>query len=262
MNSPGKLTLLLLTFLIAGAAWSVGISAHELLGHGGHCARDPNCTWVYADAMYFDGDYADGVVNNWQIASGSLINILISTLAASVLWLAKPRKFALYVFLWALTGAGLIQSGAYIAFGWLIHPGMDWAQLVEKAGGGAMAKGLALFSGILLIIAGVLACRRLMPQVQAAKGVLSGLPLVIAAYLGFSATALGASWFVPADDRIFMLYGGLGSGALFMFWFLFSALPKGGPSPLLESKNAGAAAIFAVILNLLYVIVLGRGVNF
>lgn len=262
MKSPGKLTLLLLTFLIAGAAWSIGIGAHELLGHGGHCARDPNCTWVYADAMYFDGDYADGVVNNWQIASGSLLNIILSTLAAGILWLAKPRSFALYVFLWALTGVGLIQSGAYIAFGWLIHPGMDWAQFVEKAGGDAKAQGLAIFAGVLLIIAGVLACRRLMPQVQSAKGVLSGLPLVIAAYLGFSATALGASWFVPADDRIFMLYGGLGSGALFMFWFLFSALPNGGPSPLLASKQGGATAIISMVVIFLYVIVLGRGIHF
>ncbi len=262
MRAPRKSTLLLLAFLISGAAWSFAIGAHELLGHGGHCALDPDCSWKYVDAMYFDGEYASGVVDDWQRASGSLVQMGLALVAALILRVAPPRGFGAYCFLWALAAAGLIQSGAYIAFGWLIHPGMDWAQLVEKAGGGPMQKGVATAGGALIILIGILIARRLMPRAEARGGDFTGPPLVIAAYLGFSATALGASWFVPADDRLFMLYGGIGGGAGFMFWFLFSALPKGGPSPTLKLKGAWTPAIVSMIAIFTYVFVLGRGVHF
>lgn len=262
MNAPTKSTAFFLALLVAGAAWSAIIGAHELLGHGGHCALDPNCMWIYADAMYFDGDYADGVVNNWQIAAGSLVAIAFAVIAALVLWYGRPQGFAGYVFLWALAAAGLIQSGAYIAFGWLIHPGMDWAQLVEKAGGGPVPKTAVTVGGVLLILAGVWIARRLMPGAEVRGGTLTGLPLVLATYLGFSVTALAASWFVPAEDRLFMLYGGLGSGTLFMFWFLFAALPGRGVAPPVKIGNAWATALVPAVVIFAYVFVLGRGIDF
>ncbi|WDI30414.1 hypothetical protein PUV54_10635 [Hyphococcus flavus] len=255
-------SLLLFTFLLAGAAWSISIAVHELIGHGGHCAIDITCTWRYADAMYFDGDYGSHAVSKWQIASGSLVQIALSFLAMLILWLAPPRGFAPYVFLWSLLGAGFIQSGAYIAFGQFIHPGMDWARLVNVAGGGWQPKSLAITGGILLVIAGVLACRRLMPRVETENSAITGLPVVMTAYLGFSVTAVAAAFFVPSDDRLFMLFGGIGSGALFMFWFLFAALPKGGPTRVLRNSTSGIAILMPVIIIAAYVVLLGRGIHF
>ena len=262
MNAPSKLFILLLTFLIACTAWSITIAGHELVGHGGHCLLDANCTPKYADAMYFDGEYANGVVNDWQRAMGSIITIAIAVFAAIILWLVKPKNFAVHTFLWAIAGAGLVNSGAYIGSGWLIHPGMDWAKLMVAAGGDNVAKGLVITAGVLLVLAGVLTCRRFMPRVESASGVFTGLPIVVTTYLGFSLTAIAASAFVPTDDRMFMLFGGFGNGALFTMWFLFSALPKGGPSPLLQVRNPRTIAITSLLVVFAYVVVLGRGVNF
>ncbi|NOX94520.1 MAG: hypothetical protein GXP04_05320 [Alphaproteobacteria bacterium] len=262
MQTRSPITIIFITFFVACAAWSVTIGIHELGGHGGHCAWDLNCQWQYADAMYFGANYNNNIVDIWQIAAGVLAVITLSTIALLILWLMPPKGFALYVFLWSIMAIGLIQSGAYIAFGWLIHPGMDWARLVVLAGDDIVAKGLAVSGGLLFVIAGVLACRKLMPRINTKTSTLTGLPIVIAAYLGFAATALAASWFVPADNRLFMLYGGLGSGAIFMFWFLFSALPKSGPTPLLEIRKVTPTIITTSIITFAYVFILGRGIDF
>lgn len=260
-DAPSRSSILVLIFLIASAAWSVVIMSHELLGHGGHCLLDPNCTPIYADAMYFQGEYANGIVSEWQRAMGSLVTIAVALLAAAILWRTQPKSFAIYTFLWAVAGAGLVSSGAYIGFGWLIHPGMDWARLVVLAGDTSLVKGLVITVGVLLMLAGILFCRRHMPRIESANGVVTGLPVVLTSYIAFSLTSIAASAFVPTDDRLFMLFGGFGNGALFMMWFLLSAAPKGGPSPVLQVQSSRGIAITSLVVVFTYVVVLGRGVN-
>lgn len=254
-------------FAAACAAWSVSIAAHELIGHGGVCAANPDCNWLYADAMYFDGTPQTGAWKVAELAAGSILNVLIGTLAliATVCFRNRLGMFSVPIHL--LIPASFIQAGAYIGLGGFIHDGMDWARLAAMSDAPAHTETVFLVTGAILILFGVCAAKVTAPVGRRQSGSLPGWPrYLLISYLGFSLTALAASALVPSEDRWFMLAGGLGGGAFFMSFYLLGLSPfppltsRAMSAPSLAQLYAAIALCF--VITAFYVIVLGSGVYF
>lgn len=254
-------------FAAACAAWSVSITAHELAGHGGVCAVNPDCRWLYADAMYFDGTPQTGVWKVAELAAGSTLNVLIGTLALIVTVHFRNSLGVLSVPTHLLIPVSFIQAGAYIGLGGFIHEGMDWARLAAMSDAPARTETVFLVTGAILILFGVCAAKMTAPVGRGQSGSLPGWPrYLLISYLGFSLTALAASAFVPSEDRWFMLAGGLGGGAFFMSFYLLGLSPfppltaRAMCAPSLAQLYTAIALCF--VITAFYVIVLGSGVHF
>lgn len=254
-------------FAAACAAWSVSIAAHELVGHGGVCAVNPGCSWLYADAMYFDGTPQTGAWKVAELAAGSILNVLIGTLALVATIRFRNNLGIVSVPIHLLIPVSFIQAGAYIGLGGFIHDGMDWARLAAMSDAPARTETVFLVAGVLLILFGVCAAKMTAPVGRSQSGSLPGWPrYLVISYLGFSMTALAASAFVPSEDRWFMLAGGLGGGAFFMSFYLlglspFPPLPaRAMCAPSLAQLYTAIALCF--VITAFYVIVLGSGVHF
>lgn len=255
-------------FGLGALAWSISIGGHELLGHGGVCFIDSACTWKHADAMYFDGDQTAGAWVNLQRAAGSFFNILLAMLAAVWLRFKRPGGVEMQVLLWILLLVNLFQSGSYIAFGQFIDPGMDWAKLslaISPAGSGGL---VVLIFGAILIISGVVLGWRLFPGSKSCEPLTfaSRSKILAIPYLGCSFVAIAASLLVPADNRLYMLMGGIGGSMSFLIWMpLMTFLPGASRrfSQLREPLGFDSR-IFAlsVLVALVYIFILGPGVSF
>jgi hypothetical protein len=242
--------------LIGGAMWSVAITGHELIGHGGICAIDPNCTCVYADAMYFHGDLRDGAWTTMWRAAGSSVNVAIGIAIAWRLRTRPLRSFIAHLALWQLMAVSILQSGSYIAFGWAIDPGMDWAQIVAGSRDPAGARRMVILVGAALIVLGVVFCSRSLADKNR-------LRTVLWSYIGFAVVGVCAATQVPTDNRIYMLMGGIGSSALFMSWLFLAVFPIGTPRPAPHRRGSELIArSTAAIVIAAYVFVLGPGVSF
>ncbi len=254
-------------FAAACAAWSVSIAAHELVGHGGVCAVNPGCSWLYADAMYFDGTLQTGAWKVAELAAGSMLNVFIGTLAFIATVRFRNRLGVFFVPIHLLIPVSFIQAGAYIGLGGFIHDGMDWARLAAMSDAPARTGTAFLVTGAVLILFGVCAAKMTAPIGGRQSGSLLSWPrYLVISYLGFSVTALAASAFVPSEDRWFMLAGGLGGGAFFMSFYLLGL----SPFPPLRSRAMSApslaqlyaAIVLCFVITAFYVIVLGSGVQF
>ena len=262
-----KLVFSIFVFLAAGAAWSVSIAAHELLGHGGVCALDPQCTWLYVDAMYFSGTPQFGAWKTAGLAAGSVLNVLIGVLAFIFMLRFRHRLGVFLIPLHLLVSVSFIQAGAYIGLGGFIHEGMDFAQLIAMSETPARTKVAFLIVGGVFVLFGVVAAKVTAPLQRGQSAEPISWPRYLwISYLGFSATALAASAFVPADDRWFMLAGGLGGGALFMSFYLLGLLPfpplKSQPASTPTLAQQHLAIIFSALAIIAYVVFLGSGVHF
>ncbi len=189
-----------------------------------------------------------------MIAAGSLLNILLSGACAFMLLHYKVRKAETSVFGWLFASAGLIQSGAYMAFGPSIHPAMDWSQLAVNAHG-YPAREIFFILGMLILALGAYCSWRLQPFSK------HRIKTTLVSMLGFSLTALAASAFVPTDNRWFMLMGGIGSGTLFMLPFLISCIPRKQNTEAAMTINYKLSTA-ALCVSLVYVVLLGSGVHF
>lgn len=245
--------------LAAAAAWSVAIGGHELIGHGGVCAVDPACTWRYADGMYFDGRLDAGAWQSALIAGGSIFNILLGLACAVLLTVAPRLPVALRLLFWALMTACLIQSGSYIAFGPMIHDGMDWARLQAME---LWPPAAQMAAGLALIAIGIWLARHFLPAVDGVG--VGGVGLVVTALAGFSLTSLATGLIVPSDDRMMMIWGGIGNGTGFMSWMLLALVPgRARPAPAqdLTLRSLAWLGVFAVFIAG-YLAVLGPGISF
>jgi hypothetical protein len=253
---------------LGALAWAVSIGGHELLGHGGICFVDSACTWNYADAMYFDGNQAEGAWTNLQVAAGSVFNILLAFSAATWLRFRQPTDVAVYLFLWILLLVNLFQSGSYIAFGQFIDSGMDWARLSKVISPGGFGGLVVLAIGTALIITGAVLGFRLFPGPKNNTPLtLSGrLKILFLPYLGCSIVAIAASLLVPADDRFYMLMGGIGGSMSFLIWMpLMAFIPqaRGRLSQLQEPLDFDLRIFAISILAALgFIFVLGPGIDF
>lgn len=246
-------------FLLGAGAWGLTIGSHELVGHGGVCALDPNCRWIYADGMYFDGEHGEGAWRQAELAGGAVFNIAFALLSGLWLAFAPPSSWAGRVLLWTLTTFGLVQSGSYIAFGPFIHDGMDWSRLSRQyawpypvlalIGGAAIIVGLGLSKYLL-------ERRRVMAPGRFA--------LVLPAWAGAAVAAIGVALIMPTEDRALILLGAVGSSVFFMAWILLLLVPapsaRRSDAPM--SVADGAVTALAAALALAYVFWLGPGVSF
>jgi hypothetical protein len=259
---PNALFRYCLVFLAASAAWSLAIGSHELAGHGGVCAIDPNCTWLYVDGMYFHRALAAGAWVNWITAGGSLLNILTALIALVLVWMGFGRGFAVRVFLWSLIAACLVMSGSYIGFGQFIHPGMDWARLLVANEWSSMA---LVGVGLVLIGIGVLISSRQLHRLGATAG--QRAATLVTAMLGFSLTSLTVGLTIPTDDRAMMIWGGVGNGTFFMAWLVLALVPIWGRASAPSSDRALAWRDRIYLLPFgaltgLYLLVLTPGITF
>lgn len=257
--APGAVMI----FALAAAVWSIGIGGHELIGHGGICAIDPGCDWIAADGMYFDGTRKLGPWLNLQRAAGSVFNLLLALAAAFWLQRRKPAAAWLQVALWLAVVINLFQAGSYIAFGWLIHPGMDWARLAAEVQPQWLGRSAVTIGGLLVVAAGFVLGARLWPAAIAGpRRVRNGLGVAGLAYLACGTVSVAASLLVPHPDRMLMLAGGIGNSFGFVFWLLLLALlaPAG---PKSEGRRVSAPVLAAAAaITALYVLGLGPGVQF
>lgn len=259
---PNALFRYSLVFLAACAAWSVTVGSHELGGHGGVCAIDPNCSWRYANGMYFHHSAEEGAWTNWITAAGSLLNVLTALIALVLVRAGVGRTFAVRVFLWSLIAACLIGSGSYIGFGQFIHAGMDWARLLVANDWDPLVLAGA---GIGIVLLGVVASARQLHRLGETAGQRAATLLTI--MLGFSLTSLAVGFIIPTDDRAMMIWGGVGNGTFFMAWLVLALLPIWGRASVsitdrpLEWRDRLYLVPF-VILTILYVLVLTPGITF
>jgi hypothetical protein len=243
------------------------MAGHELLGHGGACVSLGGQA-LAVDAMYFTCSEIEPAGKDLVYrAAGSIFNVLLAAVCLITLRrLAEPRGWLGY-FLWVSAILNLLQSGSYVAFGQFIHPGMDWAMIVAAAPAALPAAGLAFGAGVGLIVSGLLAGKRFEPLFLT-----SGEPmgrqrrrLVLTPYLSASAVSIAASLFVPSDDRMMMLMGGIGN-SLFFLWpmLLLLAWPvredrllAGGPN----WRPRPALVAVAAVVTAIYVLVVSAGIE-
>jgi hypothetical protein len=259
---PNALFRYCLVFLAATAAWSLTIASHELGGHGGVCAIDPNCSWRYADGMYFHRALGEGAWASWITAGGSLLNIVMALVGLILVRLGVGKTFAIRIFLWSLIATCLIVSGSYIGFGQFIHPGMDWARLLVVNDWDSLVLAAV---GMGIVVIGVLVSARQLHRLGATTG--QRAATLLTAMLGFSLTSLTVGITIPTDDRAMMIWGGVGNGTFFMAWLILALIPIWGRATLLADDKALAWSdrlylVPFVILTGLYVLVLTPGINF
>ena len=267
-------------FILSIGVWSLSIGGHELIGHGGVCAIDPGCDWQYADAMYFDGSRREGVMADLIRAGGSIFNILLALLATVILGRKTNLDHSTRLVLWLILTINLFQSGSYIAFGWLIHPGMDWAILSQRLPSpwGSIA---VTFMGGAVILASFILSRRFYPGANRLSQKCKNLVIPV---IACACVAVSASLILPTDDRLLMIQGGIGGSIGFLFWMIIQAvlpLPQSmnlsqtnTERQLTENKIAEAEKnrmqidshwvylAISLTLTLLYLLVLSPGLNF
>ena len=263
-----------LLFILAMGVWSFAIGGHELLGHGGVCAIDFGCDWLYADAMYFEGSRRNGFMMHLNRAGGSIFNFLFAIVAVLLLWRKPLINHLFRLVLWMSLTVNLFQSGSYIGFGWLIHPGMDWAKLsllMPQAYGHIV---VTLLGGI-IITAGFVLSRCFYPAENNLK---SKLKMLVIPLLGCAFVAITASIVMPTDDRVLMIQGGIGGSLGFLFWMIilaFLPMPRSRRSleivdtiQLTNSQEKPKLSLqtklilLSILLTAFYLGVLTPGINF
>lgn len=254
--------------LLAGLCWSTLLIGHELLGHGGAVLLIGG-TPISIDAMYFDSSIPDATF--WQEkfvrANGSFVNIFFAF--AAMFWISRLGQISSWkgYFLWLVIMMNCFEAGSYIAFGRFIHPGMDWAKILDNLEPVMLWKTLEMLLGLSLIIAGFYFGRKyhyffldskssLMKQ----KLKIFVLPLFIATLLSVSAALI-----MPTDDRLLMVMGGIGNSLFFLIGMLLLAFVPTSKEKIKESarlKRNPFLLIISLLLIGLYLFVMSPGINF
>ena len=267
-RAPGSTSWHLLTAMALSAfAWMLLMAGHEALGHGVACVSLGGEA-ISLDAMYFScSDLSPLWKDQLYRAAGSLFNVLIAVLSVLALRrIANPRSWVGY-FLWISAVLNLLQSGSYIAFGRFIHPGMDWAMIVSSAPSSEAWGVIVTVVGVLLLVCGLLVGRVYAPLFLSPNAPVwkQKSRLLMTPYLTATVVSVAASLFVPSDDRLMMVMGGIGNSLFFLAPMLLllawptkaRRLPPDEPS--LPARRG--TIVVALVATLLYVFVIAPGIT-
>src|SRR3954467_12649714 len=107
VGRPDLITLI----AIAVVAYAVSDVTHEGLGHGGACLL-VGCKPHLLTSMQFDGDETQlsSAAVRVIAAGGSIMNLVLAALGASLLRGVRPDRPHLWFFLWLLTSVSLLQA--------------------------------------------------------------------------------------------------------------------------------------------------------
>lgn len=259
---------LLYIVLLAGMCWSLLIIGHEILGHGGAVLLVGG-TPISVDAMYFDQDISN--VTFWQEkfvrANGSFINIIFAGIA--MIWISRLQKISTWMgyFLWLVIMMNCFQSGNYIAFGKFIHPGMDWAMILENLEPVLFWEILEMSLGISLILAGFYFGRKYHYFFLDSKSSLvkQRLKIFVVPLLTATLLSVSAALIMPTDDRLLMVWGGVGNSLFFLTGMLILALI---PTPKVKIKSINrlrsnmSLLVIAILIICFYLFVMSPGIYF
>lgn len=259
---------LLYIILLAGLCWSLLIVGHEILGHGG-AVLIVGGKVISVDAMYFDQDISNATF--WQEkfvrANGSFINIIFAVIA--MFWISRMKNVSTWMgyFLWLVIMMNCFQAGNYIAFGKFIHPGMDWAKILEGLEPALFWEMLEMCFGITLIIAGFYFGRKYHYFFLDSKSSLIKqrlkifiIPLLLATLLSVSAALI-----MPTDDRLLMVWGGIGNSLFFLTGMLILTFI---PTSRAKIKDASSfqsnpsLLIISLLIIGFYLFVMSPGIYF
>ena len=144
---------------LAALSWMLLMVGHEVVGHGTACVGLGGEA-LAVDAMYFTcSELSSPGKDLLYRAAGSGFNVLVGVLSILILRRLKNPRSWLGYFLWISVLFNFLQSGAYVAFGRLIHPGMDWAKIVAAAPADSPRAVAVTIAGVALILAALLAGR-------------------------------------------------------------------------------------------------------
>ena len=252
--------------IISGGAWSLLQSGHEVIGHG-LLVLIVGGIPLSVDAMYFSHDLTSVTATGirWVQAGGSIFNVLLALGAFLILKSTPFKSYWINYFLWVTAVINLLQSGSYIAFGRLIHSGMDWAGILNGLDNKALWESIETIVGVALIGFGIIVARKFSTGFDnsgtlKASRFLFWIPLFTSATLSVIASII-----MPSSDRLMMIMGGIGNGFIFLLplFVLGFIKVKGKRVGLsLEESNAYWLLLCCAVLITFYLLVMSPGINF
>ncbi len=259
---------LLYIILMAGMCWALLIVGHEIIGHGG-AALLVGGELISVNAMYFDHDISNATF--WQEkfvrANGSFINIIFVLIA--VVWISRLKNKSTWFgyLLWLIIMMNCFQAGNYIAFGKFISPGMDWAIILNNLEPRMLWGTLEMCLGISLIVLGFYYGRKyhyyfldLKSSLLKQRFKIFGIPVLTATLISLSAALV-----MPTDDRLLMIWGGIGNSFFFltgMLVLVFIPTSKEKIKEISLFQGNQRLVIASIILMGFYLLVMSPGINF
>jgi len=250
--------------VLSCGAWSVLQAGHEIIGHGATVLLVGGKP-ISVNAMYFYYDLSSvtEAEDRWIRAGGSVFNILWAFTCLIFLMKRWTKNFEVSYFLWVSCILNFLQSGAYIAFGRFIDEGMDWAMVIDTLEYRTYWGYLTFIAGLLLISLGTFIAIKFAPWFLGTlktRKKLYWIPL-------FSSTTLSviSSYIVPADDRFFMVMGGIGNGFTFLLpLFILGFVKikyKAGDVHFTNNRSQIAVGI-AFVISIFYLFFMSPGISF
>jgi hypothetical protein len=265
--SARVLQLPVLTALAVGClAWITRALGHELIGHGGACVLVGD-TPIAFNAMYFQGgETSSYLTGKFRLAGGTIYNVITALLC---IWLLVRyvigRSWFAY-FLWITAIMSLLQAGSYVAFGRFVHDESDWAVFLHDLDPAWFWSLAEWVVGIGLLVAGVATARKFERRFLSSDSTRQDKrKLYLLPYFAAVVVSVSASLIVPSDMRIWMVLGGLGNAFTFMLPMLVLAfVPTSSDLPEETGAMVQHRGIIAtgLVCTLLFVFVVGRGINF
>ncbi|GAB4243677.1 MAG: hypothetical protein Tsb0034_21610 [Ekhidna sp.] len=252
---------LLYFLLIVSGAWALLMITHEIIGHGG-MVLIVGGTPIGVDGMYFEHNLNEVSASGKRLvhAAGSISNIILALLCYLIYTRKQPSNFWIALFLWVTFSINLFHSGLYIAFGWLIHPGMDWAMIIRSLPNQNLSAGLITVLGLSVAFFAAIASHRMAPvSLPFSRKRLYWLALVTC-----SLSAVVSSLLVPSEDKVMMLMGGIGNGFIFLSPMLILSFIKSKEKEQHDwNFNPPASLLISAgLLVLFYWFVMSPGIKF
>lgn len=248
-------------FILSMGAWSVLMIGHEILGHGLATVLlrgEP----LGVNGMYFEHDLSMLGQNRVKLiqASGSVFNICLA-FAALFLFIRSPKQYWLKFFLWVTAVFNLLHSGSYIAFGRMIHPGMDWALILEDVNNRFIWELIETIIGLILIGLGSFVALKYGKELSFKPKRLFWIPISAS-----TIAATGSSLLVPSDDTFMMLMGGIGNGFIFLFPLLILGFchlkSESQPSAISKKQMPASLLVMSCLFICFYLFVMSPGLKF
>jgi hypothetical protein len=240
--------------IVSMAVVSMGLAAflHEGLGHG-------VTAWLRGDIVtqLTSNHLSDLKADRLVDAGGTIVNLVTGTIALAACSLARPN---LRFFLWFFGAVSLLDGAGYFLFSGIAGVG-DWAAIIAGLPRQAVLRAaMAIFGAVLYYLCVMLLAAGARPFVASPPeyNTVGRLP-----YFAACIFYCIAGSFDPLGIKLLFLstipaaFGGL-SGLL----WADRLLPKTAPAEPLTVKPAPVWWWTAAIFSVVFVVVLGRGINF